>query len=401
MSGPERLARALYAIGFLVYLALGSLAPLVPEFQGRLGLSITDVSVVMAAFGLARLCVDVPVASLAVRLGFRPLLLAGSALLVVAYGGSALAAGTGGLVAGQIGAGIGSALFHVTSLALLGAGSTPERSGRTMGRYFVATFGGLTVGGPLSGYVAARAGWRFSLLAAAAAAGLAFALVALALPAGRAAGERAGHPAGPPGWRPVLHPRLWTVYMLHFTALFLWAGVRGTLWPTLAAAAGLSVSAIGAALGVGSLLSLGALHLAGSAADRWGKRPVIALGLAASAIGVGLLAAPGDERLLLASLALQDLGQGFMAANATALLADVLRGPGIGLATGVMRLTGDVGWLVGPLALGGLTGWWGAGPATALAAAVPLANLLLLGTVGPSGARAGRRAAAVAPTRSG
>ena len=69
---------ALYAIGFLVYLAIGSVTPLVPEFQRNLEASIADVSVVIAAFGLARVCVDVPVAQLGIRFGTRPLLAADS-----------------------------------------------------------------------------------------------------------------------------------------------------------------------------------------------------------------------------------------------------------------------------------------------------------------------------------
>jgi MFS family permease len=220
---------------------------------------------------------------------------------------------------------------------------------------------------------------------------LALALVVVALPAGRAVGGPT-RPPEPVRWGDVLQPRLWSVYLLHFTALFLWTGVRGTLWPTLAAAEGrLSVEAIGIALGACSLLSLGALHAAGIAGDRYGKRPVIALGLLAAGLGVGLLAASADPRLLVAALALQDLGQGFMAANASALLADVLRGPGIALATGVMRVTADLGGLTGPLVLGGTAGWLGYAVTALLAAAVPLANLVLLGGLASGAVRKRRR----------
>jgi MFS family permease len=374
--------RALCAIGFLVYLALGSMGPLVPELQRALGASITDLSLVVAVFGLARVCIDVPVASLASRLGPRPLLAAGTACLALAYAGSARVDGVPGLVAAQALAGAGSALCHVSSLAALGAGSSPERSGRMMGAYFSATFGGLSAAGPLSGYVAGHAGWRASFAVAAGAAVGALALVGAWLP--RRGGALAVQGRDRADWGRVLHPRLWIIYLLHFTALFLWAGVRGLLWPTLAGGeGGLPVDAVGAALGAGALLSLGALYAAGRAGDRYGKRPVIALGLVAVVSGIALLAASRVPAVLLASLALQDLGQGLMAGNASALLADALRGPGIGLATGVMRLTADVGWLVGPLALGGAAGRWGYGAAVALAAAVPFANLVLLGRRAP------------------
>jgi MFS family permease len=367
--------------------------PLVPEFQRHLGASIGDVSLVVAAFGLARVCVDLPVARLGVRLGTRPLLTAGTLALALAYGGSAMVTGIPGLLLAQLVAGVGSALCHVTSLAALGAWSLPDRSGRIMGRYFLATFGGLAVAAPLSGYVASRAGWRASLLAAALVAALALALVTLALPSGRAPLAAAAPPGGAADWRRVLAPRLWTIYLLHGTALFLWAGVRGMLWPTLAGGEGrFSVDAIGTALGAGSVLSLGVLSVAGAAADRYGKRPVIGLGLGVAATGVALLGGPPTPAVLLASLALQDIGQGLMASNASALLADALPGPSLGLATGVMRLTADVGWLVGPLVLGGVAGSMGTAATVAVAAAVPLGSLLVLLARGPGGDTAPVRA---------
>ena len=362
-----------------------------PEFQRTLGASIGEVSIIVAAFGIARLFVDLPIAGLATRLGARPLLLAGTGAVAAAYGGASLAPGMAGLVLAQAVAGVGSALCHVTSLTVLGVRSTPERSGRTMGRYFVATFGGLTVAGPLSGYVAAYAGWRASLLVAAGSALVALVLTLATLPGTEPApAAAAGGPRAT--WDAVLRPRLWSVYFLHFTALFLWAGVRGTLWPMLASTGGFTVDAIGTALGFGALVSLGALHLGGILADRQGKRPIIIIGLLASVVGIGLLVAPSHAVLLLLSLGLQDLGQGFIASNASALLTDVLRGPGIGLGTGVMRLVADVGWLAGPLALGGMAGRVGFGTATAVAMLVPLASLLALARQRPDRTEAGRPA---------
>ena len=71
------------------------------------------------------------------------------------------------------------------------------------------------------------------------------------------------------------------------------------------------------------------------------------------------------------------------------ILADALPGPSLGLATGVMRLTADVGWLLGPLALGGVAASLGTGATVVVAASVPLTNLLLLAARGPGGIPAG------------
>ena len=96
---------------------------------------------------------------------------------------------------------------------------------------------------------------------------------------------------------------------------------------------------------------------------------------------------------LLASLLLLDLGQGIVAPVASALLADVHPPREIGVATGLMRLLGDVGWLVGPLLVTGAVARRDHSAALVLAALVPLANLLMLRAWRPAGGGGGLAAA--------
>ena len=69
------------AAAFFVYLGVGATGPILPEVRRSLTLSPADIGVVVAAFGLARLCVDLPGGALAARLGFRAPFLLGSLLL--------------------------------------------------------------------------------------------------------------------------------------------------------------------------------------------------------------------------------------------------------------------------------------------------------------------------------
>jgi hypothetical protein len=129
---------------------------------------------------------------------------------------------------------------------------------------------------------------------------------------------------------------------------------------------------------------------------------MITVGLLVSAAGLVLPVLAAGTGALLGSLLLLDVGQGILAPTASALLADVHRQPGIGIATGLMRLLGDTGWLVGPLLVTGVVEWRNASAALGLAALVPLGNLLLLRAVAPPGrpgSRPGLRAAAAVEPR--
>jgi MFS family permease len=270
-----------------------------------------------------------------------------------------------------------------------------------MGLYFGATFAGLALGGPVAGQLAATLGWRAAFVGAAVAAltGLAVVLLPGRWPA--APGPRPAASSGQARWWPLLSPRLVSIYLLHFTALFLWAGVRTAVWPSLAAeVGGLSVRAIGLALGIGSFVTLGTLASAGALGDRWGKVPVITVGLMASVAGLVVPLLATSVIALLASLLLLDFGQGILAPSASALLADIHRTPAIGIATGMMRLLGDLGWLVGPLAITGAVERLSISAGLALATLVPLGNLLLLRVCQPAvgtGERTDRPVAAASP----
>jgi MFS family permease len=252
----------------------------------------------------------------------------------------------------------------------------------------------------VAGQVTAAFGWRaaFGVAAGSAIAGLAVALLTGSDPV-----DMSREPAGAverTRWKPLLAPGLVSIYLLHFTALFLWAGVRTAMWPSLASEAGLSVRAIGVALGAGSFVTLATLASAGRLGDRWGKVPVLSLGLAISVVGLAVPVLAAGALALLVSLVLLDVGQGLLAPTASALLADVYRQPGIGLATGLMRLLGDTGWLVGPLLVTGAIQWRDSSLALGLAALVPLGNLILLRAAGPSsqvGGRPGFAAASAGP----
>src|SRR5688572_2930745 len=87
----------LYGVIFFAYLAVGSLAPLVPEFQRDLALSGAAVGMVIGAYGAARLCFSLPAGRLAERVDHRRLVGIGVVCLILAHAWSSLASGALGL----------------------------------------------------------------------------------------------------------------------------------------------------------------------------------------------------------------------------------------------------------------------------------------------------------------
>jgi MFS family permease len=125
-------------------------------------------------------------------------------------------------------------------------------------------------------------------------------------------------------------------------------------------------------------LTSGALLLPlGHAADRRGRRPVIAVGLVLGAFGfVVLTAAPASGGLLLGMALLGVAGAADSVAPG-AVMGDVLGGRG-GSVVAVFQMAGDLGAVLGPVAGGFLVSVSGYPAALLASAAVTLTPLVLV-----------------------
>lgn len=166
---------------------------------------------------------------------------------------------------------------------------------------------------------------------------------------------RAFLPANMIGW----------VVLLQATAQF---AVQPIL-PLYARERGADLAMIGWMVGAGMLANLLFLVPAGMLGDRIGRRPVLALGLAAYALAaVGLLLAT-DPRAYVACRFVEGLGAACFLPAALGYLADTTRA-GRGRAIAGLGAALSIGMLLGPLVGGGL--------ATRLGLAMPFVALLVL-----------------------
>ncbi|MCL6595427.1 MAG: MFS transporter [Firmicutes bacterium] len=107
------------------------------------------------------------------------------------------------------------------------------------------------------------------------------------------------------------------------------------------------------------------IPVAGYLSDRFGRRPVIAPGVALfglGALGAGLAAAfmPSPYALILAGRAVQGMGAAAMSQLAMAMAADLFRGGGRSRAMGTIEAANGLGKAVSPVAgaLAGLVAWY-------------------------------------------
>src|SRR5438067_139286 len=159
------LLSAVVAVDTMFYTAL---APLLPHFASRYGLTKGEAGALSAAYAVGVLAASVPGGLAASRFGAKWAVLVGVALTAAASLGFGLAGSGWALGAARLAQGIGSAFSWAGALAWLVSAGPPSRRGMLIGTPIgAAVFGSLL--GPALCAVASGAGVRPTFVAVSAA----------------------------------------------------------------------------------------------------------------------------------------------------------------------------------------------------------------------------------------
>jgi len=394
----RRLVLLVSAIVLVDTIFFAALAPLLPSYEDEFGLSKQGAGLLTAIYAAGGLAGAIPGGLLASRLGVKPTVLIGLALMVATSVAFGLANSVWVLDAARFGQGFGSAVSWTGALTWLVAAVPRERRGELLG---VAM--GSAVGGALLGPVLGAAGARFGTevaFGAVAALGLGLILWAWTTP------------AFPPG-EPQKLRRL--------AGAFRHSRVAGGFWLVTLPAILLGVISVLAPLrldelGWGSLgISVAFLIAAGVEAianpflgrwsDRYGFFVPVRAGLVAS-IAASLVLPWADERwTALVLVILAGIAYGVFWVPGTALLSHGAEEAGLeqGLAFTLLNMAWAPGNVVGALVAGSLADLTSDAVVYALAAGLCGLTLLALGRIAdrpPAGTRPTRdagRPAASAP----
>jgi MFS family permease len=163
------------------------LAPLLPHYADEFGLSTTALGILSGAYAAGALAAALPSGLAAMRLGVRPTVLSGLAIIVATSIAFGLADSAWVLYAARFGQGVGSALAWTGGLAWLIATAPRARRGELIGIAMGAAVVGALLGPVLGGAASVTGtGPAFTFVAVAS---LVLAAWAWAMPAARPAGE--------------------------------------------------------------------------------------------------------------------------------------------------------------------------------------------------------------------
>ena len=360
---------------FCTISATNIMTPLLPAIRDDFGVSISTAGIIVGAFGLARIIVDLPAGFLATRVPpMRLSLIAVIALFVASLVGFS-ANSVEVLIAARVGSGIGVAILATIILAALSATATAADRGKVMSMYPMANNVGIALYPLLGGVLGLLLGWRSTFAITAVLAVVAGILLLPILgrvelrPKKKGSGaEEADSPRVLHGNRKIIAVGVTNVgvaaNMIHRH------GVRNTILPLYAATV-LGLGGVSIATAIAAMAFTGFLVMApgGMLGDRIGRRRVISAGLAAIAIGDLAFLLTGDYFSFLLVAAIIGLGD-FFSSSQTALLSEIVPPRQRTMSLSGYRFSSDLGALIGPVLLAVIMDTYGVAAAIGTAAVI-------------------------------
>ena len=397
--------RKLLAISITVALGFGMVIPVLPLYAKSFGVGLALIGMVQLVFGATRFSFGLVSGVVVDLFGERACTIAG--LLIVSASSYAVgfADNFTQLVLARGFGGAGSALFIGGLMNRILRIIEPAAMGRATGAFRSSFLVGIGLGPIFGGVIAQRFGLAapFHIYATGLILAAAIAWVVMREGARHEVAQKKSIRDSLRAAAPLMKDIRYVIALLAtFVGWWTISGPAQTVGPVFARdVLGFSTQEIGFAvtmLAVGEILIL---LVAGRAADRYGRRAVLIPSLAITCFATALLgqieSVPWAYYPVMVAI-----GAGIAAGGAAAggLLADAMPKGGSGAAVGVNQMAGDVGYLIAPLAIGGLA----QGTSFELAylvAAVPAAGVLVASARLPGGAPQGTQEPSAEPAALG
>jgi len=353
----------------LVMAGQGVVGPVLPVFADQFGVGTAMIGLTLSTFALARLILNVPLGVLADRYGRRMLLISGPPVTAVGMIGSGFSQDIVQLLAWRFVAGAGSAMYMTGAQIYLADISTPENRARFIGTNQGALLLGVSIGPGVGGLIAEFWGLRAPFYVVGLAALVATVYAYIRLPETRdqalaqaaedaAARARDGEPEPPRSrvWLAMITSRDFVaVSLVTMSIFFTRTAARQTLLPLLVAARfDFSAGTIGLLFTAMAFLNMILIAPAAWLADTFGRKWAIVPSGFTTVGGLLLVGyAPNVPLLLIGSMILA-LGTSIAGPAPAAYAADIAPPHLRGLAMGLYRSSGDIGFMIGPPLLGAL-----------------------------------------------
>ena len=355
-----------------------AVAPLLPHYSDEFDLSKTGAGVLTAAYPVGTFIGALPSGWLASRLGVKPTLLIGLALLGLASLGFAFAHTIVLLDSARFIQGIGGSCMWAAGMAWLMSAAPPERRGELIGAALSAAIVGVLLGPVLGGAATVLSPEAVFSSVAVVAAGLA--VWTWSMPG--------VEPEESPGMRAMLRSLGRPAVLLGFwifTIPALFSGVIEVLVPLRLDDLGVAGATIGAIFLVSAAIEAVISPLAGRASDRAGRMAPIRTGLIGATVMALLLPLPNTAVLVGAAVVFSFVALATFWAPGMAMLSDAAEASGLDQA--LAFAISNLAWALGHIFGAGV----GGAVADATTDSVPYTALAVLCALTLVGLTAGRR----------
>lgn len=366
------------------------LVPVLPLYLKDSGLSLGTTSVVLAAVGLGAALGSLPTGSLLAKFGERRVLFASLAALAVSTALLGLTTVVALLVAFRMAAGAANVALRLSRQTYIARRVLGEHRGRSMAMIGGSFRFSLLIGPLLGGWLADTAGFTATFIVAGG-----FAALGVLPPL----------ISGPHH----LPPRTDTVAVRQFGVveamrthwrLLLVSGIvpllvataregRFVVLPLISDDLGLSPTAVGAVIAVGTGADLLLFPAAGYVMDRFGRLAAMVPAFGTIAVGLLMLAAADSTRSVVTAGAVIGIGNGLSSGTMLTLGSDLAPSDATGPFLAGLAAMQDGGRVVGPLLVGVIGAGAGLGAASVALAAVLIAAVIwLVFVIGETGGAA-------------
>jgi MFS family permease len=338
---------------FLVTAGIGMVWSTLALYATTLGASAAVVGLLIAAFGGARLVVNLPAGLASERFGRNRVMVLGLALLALS---SFIAIGVTnlpGLTVCLLLQGVGCSMYVTAALSSVADLSTPEKRVRDMAAYQGAQSIGIAVGPGIGGLSAAAWGYGAPFLLQ----GL-FALLAVVMLSWTAprAGQGKTAPKASPAKSiraPLDRTLIAALVLLTYGVFFTRVAANWVLLPLVAKTVlGMTVATIGAMLTGGAIANLAVLPIANTVTRRFGRLTTIVGSSAATILSLVLLADAHSPLLLWIAACLLGASSGLAMPILSTYAIDAAPPGAVGAAMGLLRMVTDLGIVSGPVLTG-------------------------------------------------
>jgi MFS transporter, DHA1 family, multidrug resistance protein len=333
-----------YATVFVYFLGFHALLPIITPYAISLGASVAVAGLIAGAYSAVNLLGNLGAGYWTDRLGRKMPLVVGLVIVGGALLLYPLAADPQTLLWVRIVHGLGAALVAPASLSYIGDAAVPGRRARAMAVYGASI--GLTtlIGPPLAGVMQDRIGYApvFIVLAA-----LTFVIAVPAYVLTREILPGEARSQGGQVRQILRRHRLFVAYAATFCLLFS-LGTLIVFVPLDGEALGFSSARVGLVFAAFALAAIVVQILpVGRLSDRWGREPLIMLGLALLAGALLLLPGLARWETWMGAMFLYGTGFGVMFPAMTALIGDETEPQTRGTASGVFTAVFSLGASVG------------------------------------------------------